>query len=304
MRDSFIKELTKQAELDKKVVLITADLGFGIFDNFKKKFPNQFINVGVAEQNMTGIACGLALEGFRVFTYSIGNFCTLRCLEQIRNDICYHNLDVTIVCSGGGFSYGQLGVSHFATEDLSILRALPNMTIYTPSESWESELITKSLKKEKGPKYLRLDKSIGGSKRTKNDLIISGVRKVYDGEDVAIISIGGILEEAIKTREILINHDISTTILSVTKFKPLMSNEIISAIKKTKILVTLEENNIFGGLSSAVCELCIQHNTLPKKFISLGIPDTYPSIVGTQKFLRKHFKMDATSISSNIIANL
>ena len=129
MRDSFITELKKYAENNEKIILITADLGFKIFDDFKEDLPNQFINVGVAEQNMTEVASGLALEGFKVFTYSIGNFSTLRCLEQIRNDICYHDLDVTVVSSGAGFSYGQLGISHFATEDLAIMSALPNMSV-------------------------------------------------------------------------------------------------------------------------------------------------------------------------------
>ena len=143
MRDSFITELKKQAENNEKIILITADLGFKIFDDFKQELPKQFINVGVAEQNMTEVASGLALEGFKVFTYSIGNFSTLRCLEQIRNDICYHELDITVVSSGAGFSYGQLGISHFATEDLAIMSALPNMSVFVPADAWESTLITK-----------------------------------------------------------------------------------------------------------------------------------------------------------------
>ena len=111
-------------------MLLTGDLGFGVLQKFAKRFPNQFINCGVTEQNMTTVACGLALEGFRVYTYSIANFNTLRCVEQIRNDICYHNANVTIVSVGSGFSYGQLGMSHFATEDISIMRSLPNLKVF------------------------------------------------------------------------------------------------------------------------------------------------------------------------------
>ena len=175
MRDNFIKQITKSALEDENIMLLTADLGFKIFDEFRECCPKQFINVGIAEQNMTSIASGLAFEGFKVFTYSIGNFPTLRCIEQIRNDICYPNLDVTIVSSGGGFSYGQLGVSHFATEDLSIMRALPNLSIYVPSEDWESELVTNIILSQKGPNYLRIDKSVGGSENFKYD-INEGVR--------------------------------------------------------------------------------------------------------------------------------
>ena len=132
MRDFFIEELTKHATANPNIMLITGDLGFGVFDEFSRDLPAQFINAGVAEQNMTMVAAGMAIEGKKIFTYSIGNFPTLRCLEQIRNDVCYHDLDVCIVSIGGGFSYGQLGMSHHAIEDLSIMRAIPNLRIFVP----------------------------------------------------------------------------------------------------------------------------------------------------------------------------
>ena len=151
MRNSLIKFITKEAKTNKNLYLLTGDLGFGVFDEFSRDFPDQFVNVGVAEQNMTTIACGLALENNKVFTYSIGNFSTLRCLEQIRNDICYHNTDVTVITVGAGFSYGQLGISHFATEDISILRSLPNISIFSPCDPWELENLLEQIKKISGP---------------------------------------------------------------------------------------------------------------------------------------------------------
>ena len=132
MREIFIEELYIAARKNKRIMLVVNDLGYSVIEKFAKDLPRQFINAGVAEQNMIGLAAGLALGGKRVFVYSIGNFPTLRCLEQIRNDICYHDLNVTITSIGGGFSYGQLGMSHHATEDLSIMRALPNMTVVAP----------------------------------------------------------------------------------------------------------------------------------------------------------------------------
>ena len=162
MRDAFVAELTQLAAVDPSVMLITGDLGFGVLDNYAAQFPEQFLNAGVAEQNMTGLACGLALEGHKVYTYSIANFTTLRPLEQIRNDICYHDADVTLVSVGGGFSYGQLGMSHFATEDLAILRALPNIKVIAPADPWETKILTRKLAIQKGPKYLRLDKGNAG----------------------------------------------------------------------------------------------------------------------------------------------
>ena len=138
MRNAFLAALTTLAEKDKDIILLTADLGYGVFEEFESKFPNQYFNVGVAEQNMTGIASGLSLEGKKVVTYSIGNFPTLRCLEQIRNDACYHDANIVVVASGGGFSYGSLGMSHHATEDLAILRALPNISVVAPCTANEA----------------------------------------------------------------------------------------------------------------------------------------------------------------------
>src|ERR1041385_4546417 len=137
MRNAFIQRLMQLAPHDPRLMLVTGDLGFGVLDEFSKKFPKQYLNAGVAEQNMTGVATGLALEGRIVFTYSIGNFPTLRCLEQIRNDAAYHGANVKVVAIGGGFSYGALGMSHHATEDLSIMRAIPGLTVVSPGDDWE-----------------------------------------------------------------------------------------------------------------------------------------------------------------------
>jgi len=159
MRTAFVRTLTQLAEKDPRIQLITGDLGFGVLEAYAKRFPKQYLNAGVAEQNMTGLATGMALCGKTVFTYSIGNFPTLRCLEQVRNDICYHNANVKIVCIGGGFAYGSLGISHHATEDLAILRALPNMTVVAPGDPIETEAATRACAEWPGPCYLRLGKA-------------------------------------------------------------------------------------------------------------------------------------------------
>src|ERR1700754_2795819 len=162
MRDSFVRALTELAGEDPRVLLVNGDLGFGVLTDFIERFPDNYVNAGVAEQNMTAIACGAALTGARSYTYSIGNFPTLRCLEQLRNDVCYHQADVTVVAVGGGFSYGQLGMSHFATEDLAILRALPGMTVVAPSDPWQAYQLARQLHARGGPAYLRLDKGKAG----------------------------------------------------------------------------------------------------------------------------------------------
>ena len=301
MRDSFITELKKHAENNEKIILITADLGFKIFDDFKQDLPKQFINVGVAEQNMTEVASGLALEGFKVFTYSIGNFSTLRCLEQIRNDICYHELDITVVSSGAGFSYGQLGISHFATEDLAIMSALPNMSVFVPADAWESILITKYLIKTKGPKYLRIDKSEGGSVSKKGIKFEDGFRKICNGKRIIIISIGGILEEAIKTREILKKENYDISIISVFKLKDLNEKKLISIIRNFDHIITLEEHTLIGGLFSRISEICMNNKFMPKSIISFGIPDTFPKVVGNQSYLRTYYGIDSKSLTQEIL---
>ena len=301
MRDSFITELKKQAENNEKIILITADLGFKIFDDFKQELPKQFINVGVAEQNMTEVASGLALEGFKVFTYSIGNFSTLRCLEQIRNDICYHELDITVVSSGAGFSYGQLGISHFATEDLAIMSALPNMSVFVPADAWESTLITKYLIKTKGPKYLRIDKSEGGSAIKKEIKFEDGFREICKGNRIIIISIGGILEEAIKTREALNKEHYEIAIISVFKMKDLNEKKLISIIKNFDHIITLEEHTLIGGLFSRISEICIKNKFMPKSIIRFGIPDAFPKVVGSQSYLRNYYGIDAKSLTQEIL---
>ena len=301
MRDSFIAELQKQAENNEKIVLITADLGFKIFDQFKEIIPNQFINVGVAEQNMTEVASGLALEGFKVFTYSIGNFSTLRCLEQIRNDVCYHNLDVTIVSSGAGFSYGQLGISHFATEDLAIMSALPNMSVFVPADDWESRLVTKFLIKTNGPKYLRIDKSEGGSPLQEEINFDYGFRQIFKGEKIIIICIGGILIEAMKAREICEKHNLKVSIISVFNFKKLYQKKLISILEDYDYIITLEEHSLIGGLFSKISEICMSNKFMPRSIKGFGIPDEFPKVVGTQSFLRSYYGIDSDSLVKEIL---
>ena len=300
MRDTFIKELLNIAKIDSSCILITGDLGFGVFDQYRRELPSQFINVGVAEQNMTALACGLSLNDYTVFTYSIGNFPTLRCLEQIRNDICYHDANVTIVSIGAGFSYGQLGVSHFATEDLSILRAIPNLTLFTPTTDQDVRLIMREIPHLNGPKYLRLDKDFVEHEVECCEYNVGMVNTLREGEDVTILGVGGVVNEALAAATNLQKHGISVRVLSVTSLKPLDFTTIENAINETRFLVTLEENTLIGGLSGTVSEWCLRNGVFPDKFVSFGIPDEYPSIVGDQGYLRKNYGLDALSISDTI----
>ncbi len=297
MRDTFIQTLGDLALGDPRVALLTGDLGFGVFEEYSKQFPDQFINAGVAEQNMTALAAGMALQGWKPYTYSIGNFPTLRCLEHIRNDICYHDAPVTVVAVGGGFSYGQLGMSHFATEDIAILRALPNMRVIAPCEKWETDDLVRQLAEQPGPAYLRLDKSVGGTERIDGEKAILGkARLVRDGGDATLIATGGILSEAVHAAEALARRNIDIRILAMHTIKPLDEGAIVAAAKETGGIVSIEEHNIIGGLGSAIAETCLSHDAAPGFFHRIGLQDTFPGIVGDQNYLRTQYKMDWRAI--------
>ena len=283
MRDTFIEELTILAESDRDVTLITGDLGFGVLDNFRKKFPKQYLNAGVAEQNMTTVAAGMAIEGKKVFTYSIGNFPTLRCLEQIRVDICYHDLNVTVVSIGGGFSYGSLGMTHHATEDLSIMRALPNMKVISPSTLKEVSGAVKALYEQEGPSYLRLDKSDAKVDGGENKYQLGKASRIRDGE-------------AIEASNILSKEKIECRILSMHTVKPLDFQSIIEATEETGGIITVEENTILGGLGGAVAEACVENKSFPSIFKRIGLKDTFSTIVGDQKYLRDHYNINSETI--------
>lgn len=305
MRDAFLETLTELAAQDPRVMLITGDLGYGVLTKFAERFPNQFVNAGVAEQNMTSIAAGMALSGFRVYTYSIANFPTLRCLEQVRNDICYHDCDVTIVAVGGGFSYGQLGMSHFATEDLAIMRALPNMRVVAPTEKWEAQDLTRELAQQKGPAYLRIDKDAGGMARREGERATLGkARRVREGADATIIVTGAILREALIAAERLAAQGVQCRIEAMHTIKPLDEAAILAAAKETGGVVTLEEHSRIGGLKGAVAETLLSHGARVGFFKSIALDDVFPTIVGDQSYLRGRYGMDATAIEAAIVSAL
>ena len=295
MRDAFMDKLTELAAADKDLVLLTADLGFGVFENFESKFPGQYFNVGVAEQNMTGLAAGLSLEGKKVITYSIANFPTLRCLEQIRNDGCYHDLNITIVASGGGFSYGSLGMSHHATEDIAILRALPAMTVVAPGTAWEASEAIEALVKGDGVGYLRLDKTVADENSTPLFSLGRSIR-YREGADVSLFATGGILRDVIQAAELLQELGIDAGVVSMYSIKPIDKDTIIDAVNETGGIVTIEEHNINGGLGSAVAEVCMDNGFIPKKFLRIGLDNQYSSIVGSQDYLKAHYQIDTTAI--------
>lgn len=305
MRDTFVRTLIELAKEDKDIELITGDLGFGVLKPFWEQCPDQFTNAGIAEQNMTTVAAGMALEGKTVFTYSIGNFPTLRCLEQIRNDCAYHNANVKIVCVGGGFVYGSLGMSHQATEDLAIMRALPDVVVMAPADLVEAEECTKALVKYPGTAYLRLGR--GGEKRIHDKIEnfkIGKAVKVCSGTRVAIFSTGAIFEEVKEVREKLEKEGIYPLIYTFPTVKPIDRETIKDVAKEVDLIVTCEEHNIVGGFGSAVAEVLAEMNERKACLMRIGLNDRYSIKVGDQRYLRKMYKIDCESITERILETL
>jgi transketolase len=305
MRDTFVRTLIDIAKQDKNVHLITGDLGFGVLKPFWEQLPDQFTNAGIAEQNMTSFAAGLALQGKTVFTYSIGNFPTLRCLEQIRNDCAYHNANVKIVCVGGGFVYGSLGMSHHATEDLAIMRALPDVTVLAPGDLVEAECATRAIYEHQGTCYLRLGR--GGEKRIHekiNKFRIGKAIKIKNGEKVVLFSTGAIFDEVVDAIQSMEEHSINPALYTFPTVKPIDRAVIEECAEQYELIVTVEEHNIIGGFGSAVSEVLAELGGTKARVLKIGLNDKYSSIVGSQKYLRDVYGMSARKIVDSILDEL
>lgn len=301
MRDTFVRTLIEEAKKDKNIELVTGDLGFGVLKPYFEQLPNQFTNAGIAEQSMTGIAAGMALSGKTVFTYSIGNFPTLRCIEQIRNDCAYPHANVKVVCVGGGFVYGSLGMSHQATEDIAIMRALPEITVVCPGDLVEAAEATKAIAHTPGTVYLRLGR--GGEKRIHDKIDnfqLGKAIKIQEAKSdcvkkVALFSTGAILDEATEATKMLEDAGIGVEEYSFHTVKPIDMAVIIDCAQKYDYIVTVEEHNIIGGFASAVSEV-LSGSDGKAKLIKIGLNDEYCSKVGNQKYLRAQYGMVAEDI--------
>lgn len=298
MRDTFIRNLTLLAKDDPDIFLIVGDLGYGVIEEFATKYPDRFLNAGISEQNMLGVASGLAGTGYKVFVYSIANFPTMRCLEQIRNDVAYHNLNVTVVSVGAGFAYGTLGYSHFAIEDLSVMRVFPNMAVYSPGDSHELEIILPYILKKPGPKYLRLGKN--GERLLDGPTMISPetARGNKIGTKIAILSTGGIGIEVVKAlRELSLANAQMVSHFSV----PFFSSQTLASIELQDFekIITVEEHVLDGGFGSYILEY-LELNQLQIRVKRLGISRSFTYEIGDQGYLRMLAGIDSISIKKEI----
>lgn len=292
MRKIFVKKLVEEASKNEKIILIVGDLGFGVVETFKNKFPNRFFNAGVAEQNMAGLAAGLALKGFHVFIYSIANFPTFRCAEQIRNDIDYHNLSVTIVSIGSGLGYGNLGYSHHSIQDYALMRSFPNTLIASPSNNQEVESSLDFLIKNPQPSYLRLDKSLEIETKKKNIYVDPGKWLFYKknsknkNNKKLILSTGSVYKECLKLCDKYKNYDWASIPLWGMKYK----NQQLNKLKKYNEIITVENHLQDGGFGSWICEsLSQKKNKINTKIISKFLDRNVIGKVGTEEFLNLRY---------------
>lgn len=302
MRTAFIRALEEVAERDERVMLVVGDLGFGVVERFAERFPLRYVNVGVAEQNMTGIAAGMALEGKVVFTYSIGNFPTLRCLEQIRNDICYPQANVKIVTIGAGFAYGSLGMSHHVTEDMAIMRALPNMVVISPGDPVEAAAATHAVVHWPGPCYLRLGRA--GEQVVHQSPISFQIGKAIQlvyGTDLTLIATGGILVTALAVANRLLAHGIATQVLSMHTIKPLDVEAVERAARETGAIATIEEHSVVGGLGSAVAHILAESSDPKVPFVAIGLDSVFAKTAGDQTYLRDAFGLSTAAVTNRLL---
>lgn len=302
MRNTFIQTLLSEAKKDKRIMLLTADLGFSVFEDYMRELPGQFINAGVSEQNMTGMAAGLAMEGYTPVIYSIIPFVTMRNFEQIRNDICYQHVRVCIVGVGAGFSYGPYGHTHHALEDIGIMRTIPEMTIIAPGDPVEVKHATRAMIRGKGPVYLRLGKAgepiLHENEKKLNFAVGKGI-VLSKGSDVCIIASSTMLSRAVEVRDALSRKRISAGVVSMHTIKPIDKTLVLASAKKVKLMVTLEEHSVIGGLGSAVCEV-LSEGRVHVPFRRIAVPDSFTKDIGMQEYMREKNGLSESQIIRNI----
>lgn len=306
MRNAFADELTKLGDIDQRVVMLSGDIGNKLFDKFKGAHPNRFFNCGVAEQNMTGLAAGMAMSGLRPFTYTITPFATTRCLEQIRTDAAYHDVPVTIVAVGAGLSYAGLGPTHHACEDISFLRSIPNMVVLCPGDAWEVRACLRAVLRQDRPAYIRLGKK-------GEPLIHSEVPRGFEigksisilsGQDICLLSTGNMLPVAVETSHLLEARGFSTEVVSFHTVKPLDENRLRDVFSRFKLVATMEEHSLIGGFGSAVAEWMIDAEVVSKKLLRFGTPDAFFKKSGEQEFAREQLGLAARQMTDQILSKI
>jgi transketolase len=295
MRKTFIDTLTELSQDDLDIYIVSGDAGYGVFEKFREMYPQRFINAGVAEANMIGFSAGMALAGFNVFVYNIIPFVLYRCYEQVRNDICYQNLPVTLIGTGSGLTYAPQGMTHYAVEDLAICATLPNLTVISPIDPIETRAAVKFAVKSKAPVYIRL--AVTGEPQCRagecSDIFSPAI--IREGEDAVVLSYGTVFREALEACEKLAAKGIHIRLVSVPVLQPFPGEAVLQLINGFKTVVTLEEHFRNGGLASRLVECLVEHR-LSVNFVPLALPNSFIHDVKKQAGMRRHYGIDADAV--------
>ncbi|MBM3835393.1 MAG: transketolase [Verrucomicrobia bacterium] len=305
MRNAFAQEITALAEADPRLVLLMGDIGNRLFDRFKVVASNRFFNCGVAEQNMIGMAAGLASCGFRPICYTITPFVTTRCLEQIRVDVCYHRMPVTIVGTGAGLSYASLGATHHSCEDLAMLRVLPEMTVLAPADSMEVRACLRLALRQGGPVYMRIGKK--GEPVIHAEVPEIEVGKcivMRPGERIALLSAGNMLPTALAVAESLGSSGFRPEVASFPTIKPLDTSYLSDVFRRCSIVATIEEHSVLGGFGGSIAEWRCDQTNPGARLVRFGTGDEFLHVAGEQEFARSHFGLTTGIIAQELLRHL
>lgn len=305
MRNAFAKIIVELAEKDPSVVLLSGDIGNRLFDDFKIRCPGRFYNCGVAEANMMSLAAGMASCGLRPVVYTITPFLTYRCIEQIRDDVCYHQQRVVIVGTGSGLSYASLGTTHHSCEEMGMLRLLPGMSVLAPADSFEVEMTLRSALSHTGPVYIRIGKK--GEPSVHSKAIPWQMGEVFaleNGSDIAILSTGTLLKESLETAALLKEAGHSSTVLSMPTVKPLNTGVLEDAFTRHRLVVTVEEHSILGGLGGSVAEWLTDNPHIRAGLLRIGTPDAFLHRNGEQEHARHILGLTHEKMAERIMTRL
>lgn len=297
MRNAVINKITESAKNNKNIFMITGDAGFGVLDEFQKNFTGRFLNLGIAEQNTISFAAGLGLTGYKVFVYNIVPFVMFRCYEQVRNDICYQKLPVTLIGIGSGVTYAPQGVTHYSVEDIALAKTLPNLTIFSPADPFEAEVAAEFAIKADNPVYIRIAKNSKTKIHSDKPKDITKPIVIKEGRSVAVLFHGSVGIEVIESVK---NIKESPKIISVPMLQPLNFNQLKKDLKSIKTIITVEEHFVNGGLGSTIADWIIQKK-LNFKLIKLGIKNEFIHAVKNNTEMRQKYGIASKNIKTTIL---
>jgi transketolase len=298
MRAAFSEALVRLAKADPTVLLLTGDHGYALFDDFRRACPAQYINAGIAEQNMVGMAAGLARVGFRPFVYGLAAFIPVRVVEQIKLDVAHDRLPVIFIGDGAGFVYSHLGTSHQSTEDIACTRAIPNLSVYSPADRFELTACMEMAYHSKSAVYLRMGKSDRGDVHVAVPQVTAGSllqAKSGKANDIAFIATGALVRTAL---DIAADSYPDATVWSAPFIKPLDNEQVTAICKQHRGIVVLEEHSVLGGLGSAIAEIASEF--APVRILRIGVNDRYSEHCGTYEYLLKEHGLDRLTIELRV----